>query len=156
MKSDFILSSEKVDDKNSTFFYEKPNFEIEKSLMDEGVNIIAGVDEAGRGALAGPLALGLVIYEKSFFLDVVPECLSEINDSKKMSHKKRTSILEIIKKKSKVCRTSFVNNDIIFGVGGLSSSRSIHSFRSFCEFFVECTAVDSHAGGRSHGGHYQQ
>lgn len=54
--------------------------------------MIAGVDEAGRGALAGPVVAASVILPKSFPLNVV-------KDSKMLSQKQRESIYEIIKDK---------------------------------------------------------
>jgi ribonuclease HII len=52
---------------------------------------VLGVDEAGRGPLAGPVAVGVVMAEESFdFLTAFPE----LNDSKKISEKKREKIFE--------------------------------------------------------------
>ena len=54
--------------------------------------LILGVDEAGRGPLAGPLAVGVVAYEEGYdLLSVLPG----LNDSKKLSEKKR---IELFKK----------------------------------------------------------
>lgn len=53
--------------------------------------IIAGLDEAGRGALAGPVVAGVVILPESF-RDVI------FSDSKVLTHEKRVSLFEIIKK----------------------------------------------------------
>ena len=83
MSNDFILQSEKVGKDKLTFFCDKPNFELEKNLYLDGNEIIVGVDEAGRGALAGPLALGFVIYDKTFFLEKCNDEILNINDSKK-------------------------------------------------------------------------
>lgn len=58
--------------------------------------IVAGVDEAGRGPLAGPVVAAAVIIEEYF------EELSEINDSKKLTEKKREKLYDIIKEKCKV------------------------------------------------------
>ena len=63
--------------------------EIEKSLYDEGYRFIAGVDEAGRGPLAGPVCAAAVILPD----DIVIE---GINDSKKLTEKKREKLFDII------------------------------------------------------------
>lgn len=64
----------------------------EKRLNSSGYFLIAGVDEAGRGPLAGPVVAGAVIC-KSF------DFICEINDSKKLSAKKRElAYKEILKK----------------------------------------------------------
>ena len=55
---------------------------LERELYDEGCELIAGVDEAGRGPLAGPLVIAAVILPKDVFI-------SGLNDSKQLSATKR-------------------------------------------------------------------
>ena len=55
-----------------------PSFTLERELLAKGYLRIAGVDEAGRGALAGPLAVGMVTYENGYFSGFIPEVLREI------------------------------------------------------------------------------
>ena len=100
MSNDFKLQPEKVGKDKPTFFCDKPNFELEKGLCLDGNEIIVGVDEAGRGALAGPLALGFVIYDKSFFLEKCNDEILNIDDSKKMTEKKRVNSHCVIEKYS--------------------------------------------------------
>lgn len=57
-------------------------WQYEKQLYSEGVNIIAGTDEAGRGPLYGPVVAACVVLPKNFELE-------GLNDSKKLSEKKR-------------------------------------------------------------------
>ena len=64
-----------------------PNFLIEKDLMESGYSIIAGVDEVGRGPLAGPVTAAAVILDPLN----IPE---NLNDSKLLSLKKREKIYE--------------------------------------------------------------
>lgn len=66
-----------------------PDFELEKALKIKGKNFICGVDEAGRGPLAGPVCAAAVILPD----DLVIEGL---NDSKKLSEKKREALYDII------------------------------------------------------------
>ena len=54
----------------------------ENKLYDEGIKYIAGVDEVGRGPLAGPVVTGAVILPKN--VDIL-----YLNDSKKLSKKRR-------------------------------------------------------------------
>ena len=64
----------------------------EKRLNSQGLRLIAGIDEAGRGPLAGPVVAGAVILKNFSFT-------CEINDSKLLSEKKRElAYKEIIKK----------------------------------------------------------
>jgi ribonuclease HII len=77
-----------------------PSFEIEAGLFAQGHRYIAGVDEAGRGALAGPLAVALTIYDTSLFSIPLDEELTHINDSKKISPKRREILRQIIQKRT--------------------------------------------------------
>lgn len=63
--------------------------EFENDLYDQGITLIAGVDEVGRGPLVGPVVTAAVILPKGYFLE-------GINDSKKLSEKKRDMLYEII------------------------------------------------------------
>lgn len=64
---------------------------IEALLNDAGISPLTGVDEAGRGACAGPLVVASVILKDPF----APE-LSVIRDSKEISENKRESVFELI------------------------------------------------------------
>lgn len=65
----------------------------EQALKSSGYALIAGVDEAGRGPLAGPVVAGAVIFR-----DI--DLKSEINDSKKLSPKKREKAFKEISEKA--------------------------------------------------------
>ncbi len=67
--------------------------EIEKSVYEEGAEYICGIDEAGRGPLAGPVVVASVIMPKDSMIEGV-------NDSKKISEKKRERIFEEIIKEA--------------------------------------------------------
>ncbi|MGM9550845.1 MAG: ribonuclease HII [Clostridia bacterium] len=68
-------------------------WDIENTLFDEGFDIIAGVDEAGRGPLAGDVYAAAVILPKGIIIE-------GLNDSKKISEKKRESLYDIITEKA--------------------------------------------------------
>ncbi len=61
-----------------------------KLYENSKIKYICGIDEAGRGPLAGPVVVGAVILPKDSFIEGV-------NDSKKVSEKKREKIFELIK-----------------------------------------------------------
>lgn len=63
--------------------------EIENNLYKQGLNYIAGIDEAGRGPLAGPVVVGIAIMTPDSFIEGV-------NDSKKISEKKREALYQKI------------------------------------------------------------
>ena len=68
-------------------------YECEKQAIAEGYNVVCGVDEAGRGPLCGPVCAAAVILPL--------DCEIEgINDSKKLSEKKRGMLFDIIKEKA--------------------------------------------------------
>lgn len=72
--------------------------EKEKLLFSSGFSLIAGVDEAGRGPLAGPVVAAAVSLKENFLLNVEKlEKLKGVNDSKKLTAKKREELFEIIK-----------------------------------------------------------
>lgn len=73
--------------------------EIEEEIYNSGTEYICGIDEAGRGPLAGPVVVAAVIMPKNSMIEGV-------NDSKKVSEKKRESLYEII-----------TNEAIAYGVG---------------------------------------
>ena len=68
-------------------------WEIEEALTAQGISAICGVDEAGRGPLAGPVCAAAVI---------LPDHLEipGLNDSKKLTDKKRRELFPIIKEKA--------------------------------------------------------
>ena len=77
-----------------------PDYEYEKAALLRGFNYICGVDEAGRGPLAGPVCAAAVILP----LDTV---IDGLNDSKKLSEKKREVLFEIIKEKATAYSVAF-------------------------------------------------
>ena len=70
----------------------------EQLLFASGIKLIAGVDEAGRGPLAGPVVAAAVSLKADFLANPEKlEKLKAVNDSKKLSAKKRDELFEIIK-----------------------------------------------------------
>lgn len=74
-------------------------WEIEDSLFDQGIGVICGVDEAGRGPLAGPVYAAAVILPRDLEIP-------GLTDSKKLSDKKRRELFPIIKEQA-----------VAFGIG---------------------------------------
>ena len=63
--------------------------QIEEELYNSGVNLICGIDEAGRGPLAGPVVVAAAIMPRNSMIEGV-------NDSKKVSEKKREKLYDLI------------------------------------------------------------
>ena len=76
--------------------------EIDKEFFEKGVKYVAGIDEAGRGPLAGPVVVACVIMPENSMIEGV-------NDSKKISEKKREKLYEEI-----------IEEAICYGVGIIS------------------------------------
>ena len=67
-----------------------PDYEFEKAAVNSGFSCICGVDEAGRGPLAGPVCAAAVILPEGAVIE-------ELDDSKKLTEKKREGLYDIIK-----------------------------------------------------------
>jgi len=89
--------------------------EYENRLWDEGFQFVAGVDEAGRGPLAGPVYAAAVIFEKGTEI-------AGINDSKKLSEKKRELLYDVIKEKALSYAIVSVNEKEIDEINILNAS----------------------------------
>lgn len=74
-----------------------PDFDFERKLWKRGFDAIGGVDEVGRGSLAGPVVAGCVIFGKEKIVNIY------INDSKKLTQKQREKADIWIKKNSLSC-----------------------------------------------------
>lgn len=80
---------------NQALIPDKPNLDYENKLWEQGLVLVAGVDEAGRGALAGPVAAGAVVFNTNL-IDIQNQ-LSGVRDSKALAAKEREEWAKIIK-----------------------------------------------------------
>lgn len=80
----------------------KKMFIFEKRFYSEGAKYVAGVDEAGRGPLAGPLVIAAVILPQEVFI-------SGLNDSKQISHNKREQLFNEILAKAVAIEVNIVS-----------------------------------------------
>ena len=94
----------------------KPTFKLENKIWNEKIKYIAGVDEAGRGPLAGPVVSASVILPKDFNNPF-------LNDSKLLSKKKRNELFEIIKKEAISIGIGIIDNDIIDKINILEATK---------------------------------
>ena len=90
-----------------------PDFSIEAEFFSKGYRFIAGIDEAGRGALAGPLSVGMVIYDTSLFHVPAERTMTHVDDSKKLSHKKRVLALDLISNQALALSHIFIPHSVI-------------------------------------------
>jgi len=73
-----------------------PDFKIEKEMIGKGFKAVAGVDEAGRGALLGPVVASAVIFPSKLIRGEKKVWIEEINDSKLISPQKRERLAKLI------------------------------------------------------------
>lgn len=96
-----------------------PNLEFEQPLWRAGIFQVGGVDEAGRGALAGPVAAGVVVLPVQ---DDLPETLAGVRDSKLMTARARQEWAEIIPQVALACGVGFAGPNEIDDLGIVSAT----------------------------------
>lgn len=109
-----------------------PDFELELLAKNEGYNFICGVDEAGRGPLAGPVCAAAVILDTDVPID-------GINDSKKLSEKKREALYDVITQKALAYGIAFatveeIEEHNILNATYLAMNRAIEQLKIKADF----------------------
>lgn len=107
-------------------------WEIENSLYAQGYTAICGVDEAGRGPLAGPVCAGAVILPRGLEIP-------GLNDSKKLTDKKRRELYPIIKEQAIAWGIGFASHEEIDELNILQAtylamSRAIQALEGKADF----------------------
>ncbi|MBS6546483.1 MAG: ribonuclease HII [Butyricicoccus pullicaecorum] len=82
------------------------DWEIERRAKAEGFSAICGIDEAGRGPLAGPVCAAAVILPFGCEID-------GLNDSKKLTEKKREALFEVVQERALAYSIALVDHKII-------------------------------------------
>lgn len=91
-------------------------FEHDKALLNDNVKLIAGIDEVGRGPLAGPVVTACVVMPYD-------EMINGVFDSKKVSKKKREQLYDEIKAKAIAVSISVRNQDVIDEINILNATK---------------------------------
>lgn len=91
-------------------------FLYEKEYLNKGYKNICGCDEAGRGPLAGPVVVASVIMPLDDIIDGV-------DDSKKLSEKKREDLYNIIISKAKTFKVSIISEKVIDEINILNATK---------------------------------
>lgn len=89
---------------------------MEKDLYEKGFELICGIDEAGRGPLAGPVVIAGVIMPKDSMIEGV-------NDSKKVSEKKREKLYDSILDEAISYSVAIIGQDIIDEINILNATK---------------------------------
>lgn len=88
----------------------------EEDCFSRGIDLVAGIDEAGRGPLAGPVVAAAVILPKHALIEGV-------NDSKKISEKKREKLYDDIIENAVAWGVGIVDNNVIDEINILNATR---------------------------------
>lgn len=90
--------------------------EYERELYSKGYEYICGIDEAGRGPLCGPVVAAAVILKKD-------DHIEGVNDSKKLTEKKREVLFEEIKERAVAYSVGIVDEQTIDEINILEATR---------------------------------
>ena len=93
----------------------KDMWQIERSHFEKGITCICGVDEAGRGPLAGPVCAAAVILPPGLEIP-------GLDDSKKLTDKRRRELFPIIKEKAIAYGIAFASHEEIDGINILQAT----------------------------------
>jgi len=96
-----------------------PNLDEEDKLKSQGYELIAGIDEVGRGALAGPVVGSAVILPHQANLP----WLGLVRDSKELNSRKRESLFELINKEAVAVGIGIVPPQVIDSINILKATR---------------------------------
>jgi len=96
-----------------------PNLEEEDRLKSQGYELIAGVDEVGRGALAGPVVASAVILPRPANLS----WFGLVRDSKELNYKKRESLFDLINKEAIAVGIGIMPPQVIDSINILKATR---------------------------------
>lgn len=94
---------------------ERNMWEIEQSYFEKGIRVICGVDEAGRGPLAGPVCAAAVILPENVEIP-------GLDDSKKLSDKRRRELMPIIKETALAYGIAFADHAEIDSINILQAT----------------------------------
>ncbi|MBR2029585.1 MAG: ribonuclease HII [Clostridia bacterium] len=90
--------------------------QFEKEYISQGKKLVAGIDEAGRGPLAGPVVVASVIMP-------VDNIIEGINDSKKLSEKKRNLLFDKIKEVAIAYHIEVIDEKVIDEINILNATK---------------------------------
>jgi len=96
-----------------------PNLDHENELKSQGYELIAGIDEVGRGALAGPVVASAVILPHPASLP----WFGLVRDSKELTSKKRDSLFDLISKEAVAVGTGIVPSQVIDSINILKATK---------------------------------
>ncbi len=114
----------------------------EKSLLAQGYSLIGGIDEAGRGPLAGPVVVAGVIMPTN-----TESIIPEVNDSKKLSEKKREKLYPLILERAVEVRVAVIDEKVIDEINILNATKKgmlecIEGFQAVDAVLIDAVKLD--------------
>ncbi|AST58980.1 ribonuclease HII [Thermoanaerobacterium thermosaccharolyticum] len=111
--------------------------QYERELYKLNYKAIGGVDEVGRGPLAGPVVAGCIVLPKDVFIP-------DVNDSKKLGEEKRELLSEVIKKNAIAYGIGIIDNEYIDSVNILNSTyEAMRIAISKIDVEIDCLLIDA-------------
>lgn len=112
----------------------------EQNIFSQGYKIIGGIDEAGRGPLAGPVVAACLLLKEDVINNISTDALGIINDSKKLTAKKREEAAEIIRKEFMVgvgiCDHNTIDRINILEATFLAMKKALGALREKADFIL--------------------
>jgi ribonuclease HII len=111
-----------------------PDYSFERAAAERGFKAVCGVDEAGRGPLAGPVVAAAVILPDGCVIE-------QLNDSKKLSEKKREQLFDIITERAidySIAEASVeeIERYNILGATFLAMCRAVDGLKKPCDYVL--------------------
>ena len=97
----------------------RPTYDLESSLYAQGYSAVAGVDEAGRGPLAGPVSAGVAVLPR----EPEGDWVDLVNDSKKLSLQQRATAYEAIRREAVSVAVGYSSSQEIDSMGIAPATR---------------------------------
>lgn len=109
-----------------------PDYSYESAAKAKGFNLVCGVDEAGRGPLAGPVCAAAVILPEGAVIE-------GLNDSKKLSEKKREALFDVVKETAIAWSVAFasvqeIEEHNILNATFIAMNRAIDGLKTKADF----------------------
>ncbi len=86
----------------------KNRLSYERELWQKGTTLVAGVDEAGCGPLAGPVVAAAVVFPRGWLETGICSKLRGLNDSKQLSEEEREKFFDVIKSHAEICHATVI------------------------------------------------
>jgi len=113
-----------------------PTLDVERSFLSQGVRLLAGVDEVGRGALAGPVSVGITVVDLAEH-----GLLADVRDSKLLKPEDRDRLEPLVREWALASAVGHASSQEIDEIGIIAALR-LAGTRAWCEILDAGTTPD--------------